>query len=128
MGSPSTALLCEDDIKIVLFLVFTLAIQVSCLPCLFFVHWRTNSIMTVQVKTDKFQVELLFLQNVLSSLYLANISLTSLLPNSWKRKSLQFNTSSSPSFMRSCKPSHSTSLDLPWRPLPKHNLMFDGFF
>ena len=41
--------------------------------------------MTVQVKADEFRVELLFLQNVLSSLYLANIYLTPLLTNSWKR-------------------------------------------
>lgn len=40
--------------------------------------------MTVQVKADEFRVELLFLQNVLSSLYLANIHLTPLLTNSWK--------------------------------------------
>lgn len=55
----------------------------SCLPCLFFLHGRTNIIMTVQVKADEFQVELLFLQNVLGSLYLANIYLTPLLTNSW---------------------------------------------
>lgn len=84
--------------------------------------------MTVQAKADEFRVELLFLQNVLSSLYLANIYLTPLLTNSWKRKPLQFNTSSSPPFTRNCKTSHSTSLDLPRRPLPKHNLMFDIFF
>lgn len=84
--------------------------------------------MTVQVKADEFRVELLFLRNVLSSLYLANIYLTPLLTNSWKRKSLQFNTSSSPPFTRSCKTSHSNSLDLLRRPLPKHNLMFDFFF
>lgn len=96
-------------------------------PVCFFPHWRTNSIMTVQVKADEFWVELLFLQNVLSSLYLANIYLTPLLTNSWKRKSLQFNTSSSSPFTRNCKTSHSTSLDLSRRPLPKHNLMLDFF-
>lgn len=44
--------------------------------------------MTVQVKADEFQLKLLFLQNVLSNLYLANIYLTPLLTNSWKKKNL----------------------------------------
>lgn len=42
--------------------------------------------MTVQVKADEFQLKLLFLQNVLSNLYLANIYLTPLPTNSWKKK------------------------------------------
>lgn len=126
MGTQSTFLLCEHSTKI-LFLVFTLTILFLAYPVCFFPHWRTNSIMTVQVKADEFWVELLFLQNVLSSLYLANIYLTPLLTNSWKRKSLQFNTSSSSPFTRNCKTSHSTSLDLSRRPLPKHNLTLDFF-
>jgi len=71
--------------KLFCFLIFTLEIQVLSRLFVFFLHWRTNSIMTVQVKADEFRVELLFLQNVLSSLYLANIYLTPLLTNSWKR-------------------------------------------